>query len=184
MALNLIKLNARLFEDPLDVKQWLSVQSYRNSRSQQGLFSRISSIEGKQMGLIFNISLCATHTQKMRAMRWPNPLTCLRLKIMCNFDNFFPFLFLKHVCFLFVFSCRMFGSGREHNFTRPNEKGEYEVAEGISSTVFRAILVGFLSLYISSHSSYYCLSAHIQAGHTPDAAGRQHVACMYRMIHF
>jgi len=36
---------------------------------------------------------------------------------------------------------RMFGSGREHNFTRPNEKGEYEVAEGIGSTVFRAILV-------------------------------------------
>ncbi|XP_037103792.1 BTB/POZ domain-containing protein 10 isoform X3 [Syngnathus acus] len=35
---------------------------------------------------------------------------------------------------------RMFGSGREHNFTRPNEKGEFEVAEGISSTVFRAIL--------------------------------------------
>ena len=45
---------------------------------------------------------------------------------------------------LFVCVCvfsRMFGSGREHNFTRPNEKGEYEVAEGISSTVFRAILV-------------------------------------------
>lgn len=40
----------------------------------------------------------------------------------------------------------MFGSGREHNFTRPNEKGEYEVAEGISSTVFRAILVS-LSLF-------------------------------------
>ncbi|KAA0723769.1 BTB/POZ domain-containing protein 10 [Triplophysa tibetana] len=35
---------------------------------------------------------------------------------------------------------RMFGSGREHNFTRPNDKGEYEVAEGITSTVFRAIL--------------------------------------------
>ncbi|NXL83664.1 BTBDA protein, partial [Alectura lathami] len=35
---------------------------------------------------------------------------------------------------------RMFGSGREHNFTRPNDKGEYEVAEGIGSTVFRAIL--------------------------------------------
>lgn len=35
---------------------------------------------------------------------------------------------------------RMFGSGREYNFTRPNEKGEFEVAEGISSTVFRAIL--------------------------------------------
>ncbi|XP_058639159.1 BTB/POZ domain-containing protein 10 isoform X1 [Onychostoma macrolepis] len=39
---------------------------------------------------------------------------------------------------------RMFGSGREHNFTRPNEKGEYEVAEGISSTVFRAILTGYV----------------------------------------
>uniref|UniRef100_A0AAY5EAJ2 BTB domain-containing protein n=1 Tax=Electrophorus electricus TaxID=8005 RepID=A0AAY5EAJ2_ELEEL len=35
---------------------------------------------------------------------------------------------------------RMFGAGREYNFTRPNDKGEYEVAEGISSTVFRAIL--------------------------------------------
>ncbi|KAL4622802.1 BTB/POZ domain-containing protein 10-like [Arapaima gigas] len=35
---------------------------------------------------------------------------------------------------------RMFGSGREHNFTRPNEKGDFEVAEGISSTIFRAIL--------------------------------------------
>ncbi|XP_028814962.1 BTB/POZ domain-containing protein 10a isoform X1 [Denticeps clupeoides] len=35
---------------------------------------------------------------------------------------------------------RMFGPGREYNFTRPNEKGEFEVAEGISSTVFRAIL--------------------------------------------
>ncbi|KAJ8412858.1 hypothetical protein AAFF_G00104400 [Aldrovandia affinis] len=35
---------------------------------------------------------------------------------------------------------RMFGSGREHNFTRPNDKGEFEVAEGISCTVFRAIL--------------------------------------------
>lgn len=40
---------------------------------------------------------------------------------------------------------RMFGSGREHNFTRPNEKGEYEVAEGIGSTVFRAILVSAVS---------------------------------------
>lgn len=36
---------------------------------------------------------------------------------------------------------RMFGSGRDNNFTRPNEKGEFEVADGISSTVFRAILV-------------------------------------------
>lgn len=42
----------------------------------------------------------------------------------------------------------MFGSGREHNFTRPNEKGEYEVAEGIGSTVFRAILVSVYFLYV------------------------------------
>lgn len=35
----------------------------------------------------------------------------------------------------------MFGPGREYNFTRPNEKGEYEIAEGISSAVFRTVLV-------------------------------------------
>lgn len=35
---------------------------------------------------------------------------------------------------------RMFGSSLENNFTRPNERGEYEVAEGISATVFRAIM--------------------------------------------
>ncbi|XP_042317947.1 BTB/POZ domain-containing protein KCTD20 isoform X2 [Sceloporus undulatus] len=35
---------------------------------------------------------------------------------------------------------RMFGPGREYNFTRPNEKGEYEIADGISSTVFRTVL--------------------------------------------
>ncbi|XP_015274929.1 PREDICTED: BTB/POZ domain-containing protein KCTD20 isoform X1 [Gekko japonicus] len=35
---------------------------------------------------------------------------------------------------------RMFGPGREYNFTRPNEKGEYEIAEGIGSTVFRTVL--------------------------------------------
>ncbi|XP_052809090.1 BTB/POZ domain-containing protein 10-like [Mya arenaria] len=35
---------------------------------------------------------------------------------------------------------RMFTSSLEHNFTRPNERGEYEVAEGLSASVFRAIL--------------------------------------------
>lgn len=49
----------------------------------------------------------------------------------------------------------MFGSGREHNFTRPNEKGEFEVAEGISSTVFRAILV---SISVSTIMLDSCLS--------------------------
>ena len=38
----------------------------------------------------------------------------------------------------------MFSSSLDNNFTRPNDRGEYEVADGISSTVFRAILVGVL----------------------------------------
>lgn len=47
---------------------------------------------------------------------------------------------LEEVMLLLV-SFRMFGPGREYNFTRPNEKGEYEIAEGISATVFRTVLV-------------------------------------------
>lgn len=35
---------------------------------------------------------------------------------------------------------RMFTSSMENNLIRPNERGEYEVADGISSCVFRAIL--------------------------------------------
>ncbi|XP_059157449.1 BTB/POZ domain-containing protein KCTD20-like isoform X2 [Physella acuta] len=35
---------------------------------------------------------------------------------------------------------RMFTSSLENNFTRPNERGEFEVADGISASVFRAIL--------------------------------------------
>ncbi|KAK2187877.1 hypothetical protein NP493_152g04025 [Ridgeia piscesae] len=35
---------------------------------------------------------------------------------------------------------RMFSSSLDNNFTRPNERGEYEVADGISSTIFRAVL--------------------------------------------
>ncbi|XP_066559419.1 BTB/POZ domain-containing protein KCTD20 isoform X2 [Amia ocellicauda] len=35
---------------------------------------------------------------------------------------------------------RMFGPARQNNFTRPNEKGEYEIAEGISATIFRVVL--------------------------------------------
>ncbi|KAH9361345.1 hypothetical protein HPB48_006907 [Haemaphysalis longicornis] len=34
----------------------------------------------------------------------------------------------------------MFGSSLESNLTRPNERGEYRVAEGLSAAVFRAIL--------------------------------------------
>uniref|UniRef100_T1IGW2 BTB domain-containing protein n=1 Tax=Strigamia maritima TaxID=126957 RepID=T1IGW2_STRMM len=40
---------------------------------------------------------------------------------------------------------RMFSSSLENNFTRPNLQGEYEVAEGISATTFRAILEYFKS---------------------------------------
>lgn len=60
--------------------------------------------------------------------------------VVCNLVNKLKFLY-----------SRMFGSGREHNFTRPNEKGEYEVAEGISSTVFRAILVSLSQLCTVYH---------------------------------
>ncbi|KAI1893154.1 hypothetical protein AGOR_G00140990 [Albula goreensis] len=35
---------------------------------------------------------------------------------------------------------RMFGPARQHNFTRPNEKGEYELADGISAGIFRVVL--------------------------------------------
>lgn len=56
-----------------------------------------------------------------------------------------------------LLSFRMFGSGREHNFTRPNEKGEYEVAEGISSTVFRAILVSVtLTFFLLINAQCFC----------------------------
>ena len=45
-------------------------------------------------------------------------------------------------------SCRMFSSSLDNNFTRPNERGEYEVADGISSTIFRAVLVSVMSCLV------------------------------------
>ncbi|XP_056093889.1 BTB/POZ domain-containing protein KCTD20 [Rhinichthys klamathensis goyatoka] len=35
---------------------------------------------------------------------------------------------------------RMFGRARQHSITRPNAKGEYEIAEGIGASIFRVIL--------------------------------------------
>ncbi|KAM6976524.1 BTB/POZ domain-containing protein KCTD20-like [Aplochiton taeniatus] len=35
---------------------------------------------------------------------------------------------------------RMFGPARQHNFTRPNGKGEYELIEGISANIFQVVL--------------------------------------------
>lgn len=43
---------------------------------------------------------------------------------------------------------RMFTSGLE--FSHPNDRGEYEVADGISSTVFRAILEFYKSVEFNS----------------------------------
>ena len=50
------------------------------------------------------------------------------------------------ICFTIYFCFRMFTSSLAYNFTRPNERGEYEVAEGLSAAVFRAILVSTLLL--------------------------------------
>lgn len=74
---------------------------------------------------------------------------------------------MKTTCSLNQWNClyyRMFGSGREHNFTRPNEKGEYEVAEGISSTVFRAILVSLGGFKLGS-SRFTLTQLHQWFGH-------------------
>lgn len=61
----------------------------------------------------------------------------------------------------------MFGPGREYNFTRPNEKGEYEIAEGISATVFRTVLVGSGVCVLRSSLRFqqpcYCLSFSVSA---------------------
>ena len=43
----------------------------------------------------------------------------------------------------------MFSSSLENNFTRPNDRGEYEVAEGIGATMFRAILVSNLEMVLN-----------------------------------
>lgn len=61
---------------------------------------------------------------------------------------------------LLLMSFRMFGPGREYNFTRPNEKGEYEIADGISATVFRTVLVcGPVSFSPPSRHVCLCLPA-------------------------
>ena len=45
-----------------------------------------------------------------------------------------------HIMYMFI--TRMFGSTME--YTTRNEKGEYEVARGISANVFKCILVRFM----------------------------------------
>ena len=48
-----------------------------------------------------------------------------------------------HIMYMFI--TRMFGSTME--YTTRNEKGEYEVARGISANVFKCILVRFMCFY-------------------------------------
>ena len=59
-----------------------------------------------------------------------------------NYFHFYANFFSASYDFYF----RMFTSSLAYNFTRPNERGEYEVAEGLSAAVFRAILVSTLLL--------------------------------------
>lgn len=47
---------------------------------------------------------------------------------------------------------RMFGVHREFDIVKANKQGEYEVAEGISATLFRAILVKNKLNYFLTHS--------------------------------
>jgi len=74
----------------------------------------------------------------------------------------------------------MFSSSLDNNFTRPNERGEFTVAEGISATVFRAILViqlllicvkhlifwWVLSSFMSSKTNCHCLIVFYEYGFT------------------
>ena len=48
-------------------------------------------------------------------------------------------IYLLH--FISVRTYRMFGSCLESSITKSNENGEYEVSKGVSSVVFKSILV-------------------------------------------
>lgn len=82
-----------------------------------------------------------------KAMEWMEPIVCasprptgsVKLTLVVDDTRFVvdSELFKAHPETMLG---RMFTSSLEHNFTRPNERGEYEVADGISATIFRAIL--------------------------------------------
>lgn len=85
-----------------------------------------------------------------KAMEWMEPIICAstrhssssKLTLVVDDTRFLvdSDLFKAHPETMLG---RMFTSSLEHNFTRPNERGEYEVADGISATIFRAILEYF-----------------------------------------
>ena len=58
----------------------------------------------------------------------------------------------------------MFTSSLENNFTRPNERGEYEVAEGISATIFRSVLVRHHLLYTLYFSFHFISERQVKIG--------------------
>ncbi|XP_036390864.1 BTB/POZ domain-containing protein 10-like isoform X2 [Megalops cyprinoides] len=115
-----------------------------NSSSSSGVMSSrtssLSSSEGTCKGLTSGLGtgemvyIYDTAKEGARSMRTPERVTLIVDNTRFVVD---PSIFTAQPNTMLG---RMFGSGREHNFTRPNEKGEFEVAEGISSTVFRAIL--------------------------------------------
>ena len=44
------------------------------------------------------------------------------------------------LCFYRYYS-RMFSHGFDNNYTRPNDRGEFEVAHGVSAEIFSAVMV-------------------------------------------
>ncbi|KAL3881592.1 hypothetical protein ACJMK2_028012 [Sinanodonta woodiana] len=68
-----------------------------------------------------------------------SPLLGERIALLVDDVRFVvdPEMFRKHPNTMLG---RMFTSSLENNFVRPNERGEYEVADGISAAVFRPIL--------------------------------------------
>ncbi|KAG9330609.1 hypothetical protein JZ751_023702 [Albula glossodonta] len=95
---------------------------------------RVSSSEGAGRGMGEMVFIYESAKEGPRSMRPPERVTLIVDNTRFVVD---PSIFTAQPNTMLG---RMFGSGREHNFTRPNDKGEFEVAEGISSTVFRAIL--------------------------------------------
>ena len=69
--------------------------------------------------------------------------------------SIYNYLFVKYTDSI----CRMFSSSLDNNMIHTNERGEYEILDGISSYVFRAIMVcGVLLVFVHCHKpSIYCM---------------------------
>ena len=62
-------------------------------------------------------------------------------------------------------SCMM----EERGWTKPNDNGEYEVTEGVSACVFKALLVSkiFFTLHFHASDSYNCSAKHTSKKSVP-----------------